>query len=432
MARERLTWVSRRNLLLGAGALTLLAACGEETAPAPPAATAAATAPPAPTEAPAGSAADSAPDAVDSGGAVRVQVELVPLGEDELEAAEDWTGDGWLTDFSIKSVHLSEITQAALKRDIIPPIDEPMFIPASQLADLPGNEPVAVLQVGDQVKAYPLRILTYHEIVNDELAGVPVAATFCPLCNTAIGFRRQVQGQTLRMGVSANLRVSNLLMWDDVSESWWQQSTGEAVVGSYTGWRLQFLPMAVSSFATFSESFPEAPVLSEETGYGRRYGRNPYVGYDSGTRKPFLFFEDLDERLPATERVIVVTIASENVAYPFSTLSRLRVVHDRVGGESIVVLFAPGTASALGAETIAEGRDVGAAGVFTPRLDEQDLTFSVEGDQIVDDATNSTWNSLGIATSGQFRGRALPPVVHGNDFWFSWASLREQVRIFEA
>ncbi len=412
--------------------MALLAACGQpesapSTTPAPTAVPPAA-APPAVDPAP-GPGAEGA----DPGGATKAQIQLVPLAEDEQEAVSTWIDDGWQTDFSIKSVHLSEVTQAAAKRDIIPPIDEPKFIPAAEVGDnLPGNEPVAVLQVEDQVRAYPLRILTFHEIVNDEVAGVPVASTFCPLCNTAIGFRRQIQGQTLRMGVSANLRASNLLMWDDVTESWWQQSTGEAIVGTYTGWRLAFLPMAISSFDTFLESYPDGPVLTEETGHVRRYGSNPYVGYDSGNRKPFLFFDEIDERLPATERVIVVEIGDEQVAYPFSTLVEARVVHDRVGGEDIVVLFTPGTASALGAGTIAEARDVGAAGVFRPRLNGQDLQFLVEDGLIVDDQTGSTWNSLGLATAGEFSGRGLTPVVHGNDFWFSWAALRENVRIYQA
>ena len=422
--------LGRRRLLAGAGAVALLAACGEPdevpavaVTPSPAAADAVAPA--------AVPVAATGPDDTDPGGAVKAQVALVPLGEDEQEAVSAWTEDGWQTDFSIKSVHLSEVTQAAAKRDIIPPIDEPVFMPASRAGEgLPGNEPVAVLQVEDQVRAYPLRILTFHEIVNDELAAVPVAATYCPLCNTAIGFRRQVQGQTLRLGVSANLRASNLLMWDDSTESWWQQSTGEAIVGAYTGWRLAFLPMAISSFDTYRESYPEGPVLTEETGYNRRYGSNPYVGYDSGDRKPFLFFGELDERLPATERVVVVSIGDEHVAYPFGVLSEQRVVRDRVGGEEIVVLFSPGTASALDSSTIAEARDVGAAGVFRPSLGGRELTFSVAGGQIVDDQTGSTWNSLGLATSGEFGGRALTPVVHGNDFWFSWVALRDNVRIY--
>ncbi len=428
MARERLTSPSRRRLLFGAGAVALLAACGE------PAATVAPTASPPSAVAPAPdpTAGPGAGD-TDPGGARRDRVELVPLAEDEQEAVRNWVDDGWQTDFSIKSVHLSEVTQAAAKRDIIPPIDAPKFRPAAQVGgDLPGNEPVAVLQIEDQVRAYPLRILTFHEIVNDELAGVPVAATFCPLCNTAIGFRRQIQGQTLRMGVSANLRASNLLMWDDISESWWQQSTGDAIVGAYTGWQMAFLPMAISSFDTYRESYRDGPVLTEETGHNRRYGSNPYVGYDSGNRKPFLFFGELDERLPATERVIVVEIGGDQVAYPFSTLFELRVVHDRVGGEDIVVFFTPGTASALGAGTIAEARDVGAAGVFKTGLDGRALQFFFEEGLILDDRTGSTWNSLGLATAGELRGRALTPVVHGNDFWFSWVSLRQNVRIYQA
>ena len=436
MARERLTRLSRRRLLAGTGAIALLAACSEPAAT--PAATPAAATPttPAPTAASAPAPDPGAPpatDVADTGGATKARIELVPLAEDEREAAMGWTEDGWRTDFSIKSVHLSEVTQAAAGRDVIPPIDAPRFVPASSVGgDLPGNEPVAVLQIGDRVRAYPLRVLTFHEIVNDELAGVPVASTYCPLCNTAIGFRRQVEGRTLRMGVSANLRASNLLMWDDHTESWWQQSTGEAIVGAYTGWRLEFLPMAISSFDTFRESYPQGPVLTEETGHNRSYGSNPYVGYDSGNRKPFLFFGDLDERLPATERVIVVEFGDERVAYPFSTLAESRVVHDRVGGEEIVVIFTPGTASALDAGTIANARDVGAAGVFRPSLDGQDLRFQVEDGEILDDRTGSAWNSLGVATTGEFSGRALAPVVHGNDFWFSWAALRENVRIYRA
>ena len=426
MARERLTRFNRRRLLVGTGAIAVLAACGDpEAAP---------SATQVPTTAPTASVPPAAPQPgdADPGGATKARVELIPLAEDEQEAVDTWIDDGWQTDFSIKSVHLSEVTQAAAKRDIIPPIDAPKFISATELGgDLPGNEPVAVLQVEDRVRAYPLRILTFHEIVNDELAGIPVAATFCPLCNTAIGFRSQIQGQALRMGVSANLRASNLLMWDDITESWWQQSTGEAIVGTYTGWRLAFLPMAISSFDTFRESYPDGPVLTEETGHVRRYGSNPYVGYDSGNRKPFLFFDELDERLPATERVIVVEIADERVAYPFSTLAEARVVHDSVGGEEIVVLFTPGTASALGAGTIAEARDVGAAGVFRPSLDGQDLQFLVEDGVILDRQTGSTWNSLGLATAGEFKGQALNPVVHGNDFWFSWVALRENVRIYK-
>ena len=432
MARERLRPLSRRRLLVGTGAIALLAACGEPDSAPPPTADPTA-APPAAVAPAADPGAGPGTGGSDPGGATKSPVALVPLAEDEQEAVSTWIDDGWQTDFSIKSVHLSEVTQAAAARDIIPPIDEPKFVPAATVGDdLPGNEPVAVLQVEDQVRAYPLRILTFHEIVNDELAGVPVASTYCPLCNTAIGFRRQIQGQTLRMGVSANLRASNLLMWDDVTESWWQQSTGEAIVGTYTGWRLAFLPMAISSFDTYRESYPDGPVLTEETGHNRRYGSNPYVGYDSGNRKPFLFFDEPDDRLPATERVIVVEIGNEQVAYPFSTLAESRVVHDRVGGEEIVVLYVPGTASALGAGTIAEARDVGAAGVFRPGLDGRDLQFQVKDGLIVDDQTGSTWNSLGLATTGELSGKALTPVVHGNDFWFSWAALRENVRIYQA
>ncbi len=429
MARERLATTSRRAIL-GAAAAAILTACGGSAVPAPVPTPAASPAPipmeptQASTRPPAGRYRPPA--------AVLEDVALIPLAPDEQQSASIWREDGWQTDFSIKSVHLSEITQAAAGRDIIPPIDAPQFARAAEMAaGLPPNEPIAVLQLGDLVRAYPLRVLTWHEIVNDQIDGLPVAVTFCPLCNTAIGFSRQVENRTLRLGVSANLRASNLILWDDETESWWQQSTGQAIVGTLTGYRLGFLPMAIASFQTYLDSYPDGLVLTEQTGYSRRYGSNPYLNYDSGNRAPFLFFGQPDERLPATERVVVVEIAGEQVAFPYLLLSQRGVVSDRIGGRAIVIFFQQGTASALDAGTIAESRDVGSAGVFDPVLAGRQLAFEPVDGQIQDSETGSEWNSLGIAVAGPLAGSALTPIVHGNDFWFSWAALRQQVRVYE-
>jgi hypothetical protein len=155
---------------------------------------------------------------------------------------------GWKTDFSKHSVPLSEIIPGGPPRDGIPPIDRPVFETVAQAdAWLKPQEPLIHFAVGNDVRAYPLQILIWHEIVNDEVGGIPVMVTFCPLCNTAIAFDRRVAGRVLDFGTTGNLRHSDLIMWDRQTESWWQQMTGEAIVGELTGMRLTLLPATIVS-----------------------------------------------------------------------------------------------------------------------------------------------------------------------------------------
>jgi len=171
--------------------------------------------------------------------------------------------------------------------------------------------------VGGETRAYPLQILIWHEIVNDELGGVPVAVTFCPLCNTAIAFDRRVEGRTLDFGTTGKLRHSDLVMYDRQSESWWQQFGGEALVGRYTGTRLERLPARIVAWADFARSHPGARVLTRETGFDRAYGSNPYQSYDD-IGSPPIFAVPEDDRLPPKERVVYVERGKESVAVPYS------------------------------------------------------------------------------------------------------------------
>ena len=186
---------------------------------------------------------------------------------------------GWKTDFTKRSVEFSEISSGGPPRDGIPPIDEPVFTTLDD-ADgwLDGKEPVIALEIDGDARAYPLQIMTWHEIVNDQVGGVPVTVTFCPLCNSAITFDRRLDGVVLDFGTSGNLRNSDLIMWDRQTETWWQQLTGEGIVGELTGKRLTFLPASVISWEDFKAAWPDGQVLARPTDSGRRYGENPYVG----------------------------------------------------------------------------------------------------------------------------------------------------------
>jgi hypothetical protein len=338
---------------------------------------------------------------------------------------------GWKTDFSKHSVPLSEIMGGGPPRDGIPPIDHPKFQSVSQADWLASNEPVIAFSEGDDHRAYPLEVLIWHEIANDTVGGVPVVVTFCPLCNTAIALDRRVDGRVLDFGTTGNLRKSDLVMWDRQTESWWQQIAGEAIVGALTGKSLNLLPASIISWGDFKRAFPSGRVLSKDTGFDRPYGKNPYVGYDNVGQRPFLYSGPIDGRLAAMERVVSVSFNGEDVAYPFGVLQKRRVISDKVGGRSVVVLFKPGTNSALDGASISNSRDVGEAAVFDPEANDQMLTFRATADGFIDDQTGSQWNILGQAVSGPLAGSQLQPIVSGNHFWFAWAAFKPHTRIFK-
>lgn len=344
------------------------------------------------------------------------------------------------TDFSKHSVSYSEILSGGPPKDGIPSIDAPQFIPVNEAnAWLKDREPVVFVQVGDDARAYPIQILIWHEIVNDVVGGEPLLVSFCPLCNTAIAFKRtfnpstgsKQSGQVLDFGTTGRLRYSNLIMYDRQSETWWQQATGDAIAGEHTGTQLEFYPASMISWADFKNLYPNGNVLSRETGYSRDYGRNPYFGYDDINQSPFLFNGVTPNQLPPMARVLTLDIKNETVAYPYDVLSKASVINDIIGGETIVIFWNKGTASALDTGDISEGRDVGAAVAYSRQIDGKTLTFKFADGKILDEQTNSEWNLFGQAISGELKRKQLAPVVSINHFWFSWAAFRPETKIYQ-
>jgi hypothetical protein len=281
------------------------------------------------------------------------------------EAAPPVLKAGWKTDFSKHSVPFGELMSGGPGKDGIPAIDDPRLVPVELTTFLEDREPVIEVQVGGEARAYPIQILVWHEIANDVIGGVPVAVTFCPLCNTAIVFERRVRGRTLDFGTTGNVRNSDLVMYDRQTESWWQQFGGEAVVGELTGQRLEQLPSRIVAWADFRREHPDGQVLSRITGVSRPYGENPYAGYDSVDSPPFFPAKNADdERLLPKERVVFIERGDDAVVVPFSTLREKKVVRVEVGGSKLVVRWRAGVASSLDDAEIAAGRDVGAAEVL--------------------------------------------------------------------
>ncbi len=335
---------------------------------------------------------------------------------------------GLATNFCLNSVDYNDVISGGPPPDGIPPIDNPTFdsIAAGDtwLAD---QQPVIALAIEGEARAYPLAILTRHEIANDEIAGIPVAVTFCPLCNAAVVFNREVNGEVLRFGVSGNLRNSDLIMWDNKTLSWWQQFTGEAIVGTLTGAQLEMIPAPLVSWGDFKESYPDGVVLSTR---GRSYGNNPYVGYDS-TDNPFLFRGELDRRLRATERVLGYFSGETAIAYPLPTIAEEGIIADTIDGQNVVIFYEAGQVSALDEASIANSKEVGSAAMYAAEVEGQLLTFSRQDGRIIDNETGSEWNVFGQAINGELAGTHLRPILSHMHFWFAWAAFRPDTTVYD-
>lgn len=343
----------------------------------------------------------------------------------ELNASVSQATAPWPTNWAMASIDLAELDLGIGRvdpRDSIPPIDEPQYESVDDAASwLTQDEPGALVIIEGDAYFFALSILHRHEIVNDEINGIPVAVTYCPLCNTALAFDRRLDGAVLRLGVSGLLRKSDLVMWDDQTVSLWQQITGEAIVGDATGQRLTPLSTAIVSFGDFATSYPDGLSLSQNTGFGIAYGANPYRGY-SGSERPFLFGGDIDSRYAALSRVVGVTIGDDAKAYPFEEIEPLGIVNDVVGGEPIAVFWGGSTVDALDKETVAAGQVIGTGVAYLATVDGQVLTFTKSGDMWTDAETGSTWTLLGEAIGGPLTGARLETAIHRNEFWFAWGA----------
>ena len=333
-------------------------------------------------------------------------------------------------------VDLDEIRSGGPPPDGIPSIDDPSFLTAAEVDFLEENEPVLALTVDGDARAYPVQIMMWHEIVNDTVGGLPVAVTYCPLCNSAVVYDRRLDDRILEFGTSGLLLNSSLVMYDRQTETLWSHFTGAGIVGELTGEELDTLPAATVAWSTWRDANPDGLVLSRDTGFDRAYGRNPYPGYDDVNSQPFLFNGEVDGRYTAMTRIVGIERDGEALGVPLASLQETGVVESELAGDALVVFWTPGTASALDGFEVAEGDDVGATGVFIPDADGQTLTFSAtEGgaDQsFVDAETSSTWNVLGQAIDGPLAGTQLEALPHVDTFWFAWSAFQPDGAIIES
>lgn len=272
----------------------------------------------------------------------------------QAEVPASWRKEWPRTDFSRSLLSLTEIRDGGPPKDGIPPIDRPLFVPVASPPALDPQEPVLGFEIDGDLRAYPLRYLMWHEIVNDVVGEVPVAITYSPLCNTGIVFDRRVDGRPLLFGSTGKLRNANSILYDRASESWWQQYTGSAIVGARAGTKLAMLPCRLESWAEFAARAPEGKVLVPENRRFRPYGFNPYPGYDSG-QIPLAYAGPMPEGIAPLARVVVVG----EQAWALASLR----ARGRIETDDLLLSWHPGQRSALDAQRLVESREVGSVRV---------------------------------------------------------------------
>ncbi|MCP4261967.1 MAG: DUF3179 domain-containing protein [Planctomycetes bacterium] len=356
----------------------------------------------------------------------------IPADTGRAESHRERGLPGWKTNTAKRTIELHELEKGGPGKDGIPPIDKPVFIDQKSAQKwLGSNEPVISLVINGQSRAYPLQILIWHEIINDTVGEVPVSVTFCPLCYSANVFDRRVNGRLYSFGVSGMLRHSDMVMYDRQTESLWQQISGEAIVGDMIGSELKRMPAQIISFEQFRSVYKQGLVLSRKTGHRRNYGQNPYTGYDNISKSPFMYRGKKDRRLLPMEKVVTISMAGSDKAYPYSVTRKLQVINDNIAGVPLVIFHSDGAVSALDKTRIDSSRQVGSTGVFDRRVDGQTLSFSHSNGGFYDKQTHSLWDITGQAVKGQLQGKKLKQVVHGDYFAFAWFAFKPETEIYK-
>ena len=262
-----------------------------------------------------------------------------------------WSLDFPKTKFSISSVALADIRSVGAKRDSIQAIFNPKFKRAKSMSRLGRLEPLVRVEVEGEVRGYPLRVLVWHELVHDMIKGVPILISYSPLCNSSVVFDRRIKNNVLSFGNTGLLRYYDTIIYDTSSESWFQQYTGDAIVGSLTGNRLKPIASRIQSFGQFKADFPEAKVLVPTDPNAQNYGHTPYVRMDSrndtAAQFPFL----IPEGVGPLDRVVVMG----NEVW---LLKKLKEV-GRIEATDLVISWSPGMNSVQDTRWIPFGRDIG-------------------------------------------------------------------------
>ena len=317
-------------------------------------------------------------------------------------------------------VPLDQIVSGGPPPDGIPSIDNPKFISVPEAEEfLEDSDLVAGLNINGDIRAYPLQILVWHEIVNDKVGETPVAVTYCPLCFTNQVFNRTMNdGEILEFGTSGKLYNSNLVMYDRTAKSLWSQAMSQAIVGKLAGVKLERIPFDVAYWKDWKRLYPDSKVLSRDTGSSRPYGVDPYGDYYTNGEVLFPIAKH-DDRLGLKEIVIGFENNGQYKAYRLKDVEKMKVINDQVNAKPIVI-------SSLNPLMTR---------AYDPILEGQTMLqfeYNTKNNTLVDKQTGSQWNFDGMATDGQMKGRQLIRLPFDQGFWFEWIAFHPTTELYNS
>lgn len=330
-------------------------------------------------------------------------------------------------------IPLNEILSGGPPPDGIPPIENPKYISAVEAnAFLSDDEFVLGITYEGISRAYPLQILVWHEIVNDEFSGKLLLITYCPLCFTGIAFKPFIGDEPVTFGTSGKLYNSDLVMYDRKTSSYWSQITGQAIRGELAGLALEKVPIDTIRWGDWKKIHPNTQVLSRDTGFNRAYGQEPYGGYYQGGG-PIFPIANSDSRLPEKSIVHGVSINGLARAYPEQSVADVGgIVNDVVGSLSLLIVQDPDQITkpdrGLGSKVVSSR----VTRIFDRMIDGITLDFEIIDGKLFDEQTGSEWSFEGMALSGPHEGKRLARIASTPEFWFSWSSFYPDTEIFQA
>jgi hypothetical protein len=310
-------------------------------------------------------------------------------------------------------IPLDRIKGGGPPKDGIPSIDNPKFAEIQDSRFMSDSDTVIGLEINGELKAYPIFILVWHEIVNDKVGDTPVSVTYCPLCYTNQVFERIIDGQEVEFGTSGKLYNSNLLMYDRYTESYWSQALGMAVKGELSGYQLNLVPFDVITWGDWKKLHPDTLVLTTDTGHIRSYATDPYGNYYTEPRIMFPV-DHSDDRLFPKEIITGFNQDGIYKAYKQNDIESNVVINDLIG-ETPVILVSLFSENSRAFERI---------------VDDVQLDFVFDDGKILDVQTNSEWNYDGLAISGESKGLQLERLPIEPGFWFEWVAFHPETLVF--
>ena len=308
-------------------------------------------------------------------------------------------------------------------------VDRPRFASvAAARSWLPADAPVIVLRIGQVARAYPLAILQWHEVVNDTVAGRPLAITYCPLCNTAAAYSRLVAGKPVMLQSSGALLSGAAVLTVAGTQQLWSQATGEAlqVVPAPLTW----VPSDTMSLAGAAAADPGLQVM-ERPYAGFDYNQSPYGDVAIPGSQPRLFVGWVDEHLDPKARLVGVVVRGAARAWQYRALAGPRVRNDSVGGQPVVVVYRPDVTGIGDSSDLRHAPRVGAAAVYAVSVAGRTLHFRLAGLQAMrDQETGSTWDLSGHAVAGPLAGTRLQSLRFLNTYWFAWVAFHAKTSVW--